>query len=370
VFDKSILTRFLILISLLQLTACSSIAYIAHTGSGHLKLMSDRQPISSLINDEHLTQAQKDKFKKILRIREFASEQLHLPDNKSYTSYVELNRDYVTWIVFAAPALSLQAESWCFWVIGCVPYRGYFNEAKAHQFASQLRQQQLDVYIAPVPAYSTLGWFSDPVLSSMLDRGELATAEYIFHELDHQQLYIKNDTGFNEAFASAVGQLGVIAWLESEKKHTHLTRYLKSRQETQQIYLIVDKLRQQLARIYATSLSEAEQRRLKREALVAYQQTVRSRLKQWEEGESYEQWLLEDMNNAKLNAMSTYSALVPEFISLFKKCHERFDEFYRVVESTQRLNKQQRSEFLHNGKCHPVSKDEFLSGQISRGDGG
>ncbi len=338
----------------MQLTACSTFGYIAHTSSGHLKLMSDRQSISSLIDDEHVDQAQKIKFKNILAIREFASSQLRLPDNKSYTSYVDLDRDYVTWVVFATPPLSLQAKSWCFWVVGCVPYRGYFDQDKAQQFANQLKLQQMEVYVAPVPAYSTLGWFSDPLLSSMLDSGELVAAEYIFHELAHQQLYIKNDTSFNEAFASAIGQLGVIAWLEAEKEPAKLKRYLQSKREKQQLYLIVDNFRQQLVEIYNSSLTQSEKLRLKQEAFVSYEKRVVSKLEQWGKLRIYRQWLLEDMNNAKLNAFSTYQALVPEFISLFETCNESFDEFYRVIESTQRLNNQQRVEFLQDGKCHQI----------------
>jgi predicted aminopeptidase len=316
--------------------------------------MSDRQAISSLIDDEELDQAQISKFKSILRMREFASKQLFLPANNSYTSYVGLDRDYVTWVVFASPALSLQAKSWCFWVVGCVPYRGYFDEAKAQQFANKLSQQSLDIYVAPVAAYSTLGWFSDPVLSSMLDRGELATAEYIFHELAHQQVYIKNDTGFNEAFASAVGQLGVIAWLKSENKATKLKRYIQSQQEKQEIYQIIDGLRRQLAAVYDSSLSESKKLRLKQEVFFLYKQLVSSKIEQWGEFETYRQWLLEDMNNAKLNAFSTYQLLVPEFTSLFERCNKNFDEFYRVVESMQRLNNKQRVEFLKDGGCYSV----------------
>lgn len=338
----------------MQLTACSTLGYLAHSSSGHLKLMSDRQSISSLIDDEQVDQAQKNKFKSILTMREFATSQLRLPDNKSYTSYVDLDRDYVTWVVFATPPLSLQAESWCFWVVGCVPYRGYFDQDKAQQFANQLKRQQLEVYVAPVPAYSTLGWFSDPVLSSMLERGELVTAEYIFHELAHQQLYIKNDTSFNEAFASAVGQLGVIAWLKAENKPAELKRYLQSAQEKQQLYIIVEDFRQQLAEIYNLLLTESEKLRLKKEAFVSYEKRVVNKLEQWGKLEIYRQWLLEDMNNAKLNAFSTYQALVPEFITLFETCNESFEQFYRVIESTQQLSNQQRVEFLQQAKCRQL----------------
>ena len=318
--------------------------------------MSKRQDISQLINDEELDQTQKNKLKNVLRMREFAVNQLHLHDNQSYTSYVELDRDYVTWVVFATPALSLQPKSWCFWVVGCTPYRGYFDDAKAQQFAGQLSQQQLDVYVAPVPAYSTLGWFSDPLLSSMMDRGELVTAEYIFHELAHQQLYIKNDTNFNEAFASSVGYLGVVAWLKSEDKEAELNRYLQSQQENLRIYSIVEGLRQQLAKIYDSSLSEPDKLRLKQQVYLSYEQQVISKLEEWGKLEKYRQWLLADMNNAKLNAFSTYQALVPEFIALFQRCNKNFEAFYRVVGSMHTLNNEQRAKFLQESECHSVNR--------------
>ncbi len=315
--------------------------------------MSDRQSITRLLEDDSLNQTQLEQFKNVLAIREFASSQLHLPDNESYTSYVDLKRDYVTWVVFATPELSLEAKSWCFWIVGCVPYRGYFDEQKAQQFAEKLSHQQLDIYIAPVPAYSTLGWFRDPVLSSMLNRGEIVTAEYIFHELAHQQLYIKNDTSFNEAFASAVGQLGVEKWLQSKSKTVQLERYRQNQKNKQDIYQIIDRLKQQLGDIYESSLtSEEEKIQLKQAAFAEYKKLITSNARQWDHKKKYQQWLLEDMNNAKLNAFSTYQSLVPAFISLFERCHSSFADFYAAVESTQALSESQRIEFLRNAKCY------------------
>ncbi|MDW3096069.1 MAG: aminopeptidase [Gammaproteobacteria bacterium] len=350
---KSILTRIIVLGSLLQLTACSTLGYLAHTSHGHMKLMSDRQPIARLLEDDSLDQTQAEQFKTILAVREFAIRQLHLPDNESYTTYVNLKRDYVTWVVFAAPQLSLQAESWCFWIVGCVPYRGYFDERKAKQFAEQLRKKSLDVYIAPVPAYSTLGWFSDPVLSSMLNRGEVATAEYIFHELAHQQLYIKNHTSFNEAFATTVGRLGVETWLQSENKTVQLKQYQQIQQNKQEIYEIVEQLKLQLSDIYESSLTdEKEKVHLKQSAFAEYKKMIVSKTKKWKHQQKYQQWLMDNMNNAKLNSFSTYQSLVPAFISLFERCNRNFADFYVAVQSTQALSDMQRIEFLHKAKCH------------------
>ena len=313
--------------------------------------MGKRQAISQLLEDEGITPQQKAKLENVLRIRKFASSHLALPDNNSYTSYVDLEREYVTWAVFAAPELSMQAETWCFWVVGCVPYRGYFDEQKANKFARQLEARELETYIAPIPAYSTLGWFSDPVLSTMLRRGELVTAEYIFHELAHQKLYIKDDSNFNEAFASAIGRMGVITWLQSQNKNTELQKYLQSNQRKQQIYQMLEVLRNDLTEIYNAPLSVAQKRKQKQTTLAQYKQTVTNKTESWGQYDVYKNWLLQDINNARLNALSTYQALVPAFITLFEQCDNNFGEFYRVVESMQPLTKQQRLDYLQLGDC-------------------
>lgn len=355
--NKSILTRILVLSCITQLTACSTLGYLVHTSSGHIELVSGRQPISRLLDNSRVSEEQKKKLNSVLRIRKFASSELALLNNKSYTTYVDLNRDYAAWVVFAAAEFSLQAESWCFLVIGCVPYRGYFEYEKAVKFANQLEEEGLEVYIAPVPAYSTLGWFSDPVLSSMLNRGETATAEYIFHELAHQQLYIKNDTGFNEAFASAVSRLGVTAWLRFEEKHTALQGYLLRAKEKQRSYKIIYALREQLSELYNLPLPTQKKRKQKQVAYQQFESAITDEITSWGKYERYKGWLLEDINNAKLNALSTYQALVPGFIALFESCNQNFYEFYRVVKNTQKLTKQQRINFLSDAKCVSVNAD-------------
>ncbi len=351
VVRKSIFTQILLGISLLQISACSSFGYLLHTSSGHLQMMSQRQSIQSLIESEATDADDKKALAEVLQIRKFASEKLLLPDNKSYTSYVNLERDYVTWIVFAAQPLSLDAKNWCFWIVGCVPYRGYFDYDKAVDFSIQLRQQGYETYLAPVPAYSTLGWFSDPVLSSMLNRGRVVTAEYIFHELAHQQLYIKNDASFNEAFATAVGQLGTSYWLADNGKQDTLQRYLKANQHKQEIYRIVSDLRMQLQKIYQSAIDDNSKQDLKQQALTGYQQLMAEQLEAWNRYDQYKDWLLNDINNAKLNAFSTYRDLVPLFVDLYERCNKKFDKFYHAVESMRAVEQQQRVKQLASMQC-------------------
>ena len=334
-----------------MLSACSSISYIAHTSTEHLELMRKRTPITKALNSDEISPERKQLLQKVLQIRKFASEELGLPENASYTTYVELDREYVTWVVFASEEFSLQAKTWCFWIVGCVPYRGYFDVAKAQDFAMHLKQQGLEVYIAPVPAYSTLGWFSDPILSSMLNQGEIVAAEYIFHELAHQQLYIKDDADFNEAFATAVGQLGVVSWLLAESKNDELERYQKKIKIKEEIYQQVDQLRNNLEQIYSSSASIEDKRKSKKAAHKKFREDIHALLGDVSNSTAYESWLFANLNNAKLNALSTYQSMVPEFIQLFEKCSQEFQLFYSTVDQLKKMPKDQRATSLDDYPC-------------------
>ena len=350
----TILARISLLGCLLVFTGCSSLGYLAHTAGGHLELMSKRQPIASVLQQPETDATTRASLLNAQRIRDYASSKLSLPKNASYTHYVELDRDYVTWVVFAAPELSLQAVSWCFWIVGCVPYRGYFEHAKALEFAEQMSAKGLEIYVSPVAAYSTLGWFSDPLLSSMLRRGEISTADTIFHELAHQQLYIKNDTEFNEAFATAVARAGVRDWLRSNAKNELLARYEQSVVRKNQIYSQIQQLRLKLKEIYMASSSNDDKRAQKQMAIDEYRATVDAIISKWERGNRYRAWALEDINNAKLNAISTYQELTLEFLALLEACDNEYGKFYQVVASMRKLDKQQRRVYLNELKCKQI----------------
>ena len=340
---------------MVSMLGCSSVGYLWHTSTGHLSVVSKKENIASILDNEEYDETQRTQLANVLRIRAYATDELYLPDNNSYKEYVQLDRDYVTWAVFAAPKLSLEPTRWCFWIVGCVPYRGYFEEAKAQRFAEQLQLQDLEVYVAPIPAYSTLGWFNDPVLSTMLRNGEIITAEYIFHELAHQKLYIKNDTSFNEAFASAVGRLGVRAWLQSNNKPDQLQRYEQAISKRKQIFAETQFLRQQLNEIYTASVSEEIKHMEKNQAHEAFANRINTLTSDWQNGEWYRKSSLGNLNNAKLNARSTYNNLIPDFIALYKACDDNYEKFYAVVESMQDLTKQERLDYLQSAQCELVN---------------
>ncbi|MEM8845088.1 MAG: aminopeptidase, partial [Pseudomonadota bacterium] len=307
------------------------------------------------LQDEDTDHLTKEQLARALEIREFASNELKLPDNKSYLSYVALDRPYVSWAVFAAPEFSLQAKTWCFWIVGCIPYRGYFSEEKAEQFSQSLLKQGYEIYIAPIPAYSTLGWFDDPLLSSMLDQGEVITANYIFHELAHQEIYIPDDSEFNEAFASAVAELGVVSWLYAQNNHQALENYLRRLEIREQVYTVTRSFRQELSTIYAEDLTDREKRKKKKLAFSEYKFNIRQLVNRLGGSPSYAKWVLSNTNNAKLSATSTYQELIPAFKSFFKQCDENFEKYYQAVARMSLLTKAQRRKSLLMDECYIVS---------------
>jgi predicted aminopeptidase len=182
----------------LLLSACADLGYYAHTIQGQWEVLSKRQSIAGLLESPDTSQELRGKLDRVLLMREFAHRELMLPKNDSYKSYADLERPYVVWNVVAAPELSLEPRQWCFPVAGCVQYRGYFSEERARSFAEGLRRDGYDVYVGGVAAYSTLGWFDDPLLNTVLNRSDADLAAMIFHELAHQQLYLPGDSVFNE----------------------------------------------------------------------------------------------------------------------------------------------------------------------------
>ena len=325
--------------------------------------MSKRQKIEQALDDETISAETKKELQRALKIRTFATEELALPDNNSYFSYVNLDRDYVTWVVFASAEYSLDLKNWCFLIVGCIPYRGYFSEEKAQRFSLTMLDQGYEIYIAPVPAYSTLGWFDDPLLSTMLKQGETVTASYIFHELAHQQIYISGDPGFNEAFASAVAELGVIRWLHAEHDSGVVNVYLRRLKIKKQVYEYTHAFRTRLNEIYAADIDIPVMQEQKKAAYKDYEAGIERLVSQLGGSKNYSEWLLKDLNNAKLGAMSTYQELIPAFKSLFKRCDNNFELFYQAVASMKALDHKQRRLQINSVECIPAQRVDFENDQ-------
>ena len=232
---------------------CASISYYAKSLEGHVEIMAARKNVAGLIKDPATPEVLRAKLKSASAIRRFATEALALPDNSSYRSYADIGREAVTWAVFAAPQFSLAPRTWCFPVFGCVPYRGYFDRKDAAENADELRKQGLDVYVTGVTAYSTLGWSSDPLLSTMLGPDDTFLASLIFHELAHQRLYVNDDSAFNEAFAVAVETSGVRKWLRAGGNLAGLRRYEADRRRRADFLGLLAATRDELLQVYQSS---------------------------------------------------------------------------------------------------------------------
>ena len=328
-------------------TGCTSISYYAQALEGHVEIMTARQDVGELIDDPSTPEALRARMASASAIRQFATDELALPDNDSYRSYVDVGRDAVTWAIFAAPEFSLTPRTWCFPVFGCVPYRGYFSKSTAIEAAVELQRQGLDVYATGITAYSTLGWSSDPLLSTMLGQDETYLAGLVFHELAHQRVYVNDDSAFNEAFAVAVETTGVRKWLRAAGDTAGLRRYEADRKRKTEFLALLSDLREELAHVY----DEAGTSDQKRAAKAAAIERLRMRYRKMREGRwrgyrRYDAWVDAPINNAKLAASSVYGDQVAAFVRLFDLCSGDYPRFFASVRRIGALDKAHRAEAL------------------------
>jgi len=328
------------------LGACSTLGYYAQSVSGQLDVLQRRQPITQLLQDDTQPSELRDKLEAVVRIRRFATTALELPDNDSYTSYVLLDRRYVVWNVFAAPEFSVQLREWCFPVAGCVRYRGYFRESAAHDYASGLAAAGFDTYVGGAVAYSTLGWFDDPVFSSLTGLSDARLAGVIFHELAHQQLYIADDTTFNEGFAMTVELEGVAAWLKSNATAAEAAEYALFLARQEDFVALVRRTRDQLQTLYESDAASDEKRREKTRLFAAMGSSYVTLKRSWGGYDGYDAWFADGLNNAKLSAVGTYRDYVPWFRQLFRQSGGDFAAFYRAAAAIGALPKDQRLDRL------------------------
>ncbi|MGB7934630.1 MAG: aminopeptidase [Gammaproteobacteria bacterium] len=336
------------------LSACSTLGYYAQSVSGQLDVLQRRQPITQLLQDDTQTPELRDKLETAVHIRRFATTVLELPDNDSYTSYVQLGGRYAVWNVFAAPEFSLQLREWCFPVAGCVRYRGYFRENAAHDYASGLAAAGFDTYVGGAVAYSTLGWFDDPVFSSLIGLSDARLAGVIFHELAHQQLYIEDDTTFNEGFAMTVELEGVAVWLKSNANAAEAAEYAAFLARQEGFVALVIRTREQLQTLYESDATTDEKRREKARLFAAMNSTYVTLKRGWGGYDGYDAWFADGLNNAKLAAVGTYRDYVPGFRQLFRQAGGDFAAFYRAAAAIGALPKDQRPERLRQVSSGPA----------------
>jgi predicted aminopeptidase len=293
---------------------------------GQLEVMNKREPIDEVIDASDTSAELAERLELVNEARQFSIDELLLPDNDSYRSYADVERDYVVWNVFAAPEFSLESKSWCFPVAGCVNYRGYFAEEKARRKADQLKDDGYDVAVGGVAAYSTLGKFSDPVLNTMMRWEDVDLVAVIFHELAHQELYVKGDSEFNESFATAVEEFGIERWLSSRNQADELSNYRERRDLRERLMQQAEEAREDLEAIYAASTSNDQMRQRKNGRLATLRSDLTAEIER--SGREPPTWLDDDLNNARLASMSLYHGRLPEFRALFAECGDDFACFY------------------------------------------
>ena len=328
-------------------TGCTSISYYAQSLDGHVQIMTARQDVGELIDDPSTPEALRARMASASAIRQFATDELALPDNNSYRSYVDVGRDSVTWAIFAAPEFSLTPRTWCFPVFGCVPYRGYFSKKSANETAVELQRQGLDVYVTGITAYSTLGWSSDPLLSTMLSQDETYLAGLVFHELAHQRVYVKDNSAFNEAFAVAVETTGVRKWLHAAGDTAGLRRYKADRKRRTEFLALVSHTRDELTHVYDDAGTSDQKRAAKTAAIERLRMRYREmRDRRWGGYRGYDAWFDAPINNAKLAATSVYGDQVTTFLRLFDLCSGDYPRFFASVRRVGALDKAYRAEAL------------------------
>ena len=328
------------------LASCSTLNYYGQAAQGQLELLSDARPIDDWIADPGTSSRLRLRLETARQIRRFAVSEMALPDNNSYKNYAALKRPYVLWNVVATPELSLKPLEWCFPVAGCVNYRGYYSKDAATAYARELQAEGNDVEVGGVPAYSTLGWFSDPLISTFINYPDAELARMIFHELAHQVVYVPGDSQFNESFASTVEEVGVERWMErfgnqamrdgytryKSRKHDFLALLIKYRKALEQNYAIVDR-------------SDAEKRVVKARLFQGLKDEYQVLKGSWGGYAGYDRFFEQPLSNAHLASIATYEDFVPAFRTMLKR-DRSFPAFYKSVKRLAELDRKERHRIL------------------------
>jgi predicted aminopeptidase len=357
----------LLLAVVFSLTGCGGIGFYAQAIRGHFQIIHRAKPIEGVLADPKTPDPLKERLRLVLELRAFAERELKLPANGHYLRYADIGRRFAVWNVYAAPEFSLEAKTWWYPIVGSLEYRGHFTEAAARRYAAKLEQGRFDAFVGGVQAYSTLGWFRDPVLNTFINDSDTDLADLLFHELAHQRLFVASDTDFNEAFATAVAEEGVRRWLLAQGNIAALEDYELDLRRKDQFVAVVSKARVELETLYrnvplvrrVVPAKGAEQlaTRIDRESRFANVDLIRTakrgiidglrrnyeRLKtEWGGYDGYEGWFQLPINNAQLNDVDIYYTLVPAFQTLLKRCDGDLSRFYEKVSDLAKTGKDER----------------------------
>jgi len=316
--------------------------YLLESADGQLALMSKREPIARVIEDPATPAALRSQLEEATAIRDFANRQLGLPDNGSYRSYADIGRPYAVWSVVAAPEFSVDPKQWCYPIVGCVAYRGYFAERKAASFAAKLRKARLDVAVGGVAAYSTLGHFNDPILNTMVRWDDVELAAIVFHELTHQMIYVPDDASFNEALATTVEEEGVRRWLLAQHRDADLAKRAVQQEHYLRVIGLLRHTRGKLHELYASGIDPERMREGKSAAFGELRGSYARLKAQWDGHAPFEAWIDGQINNAHLASIATYYDCVPGFERELSAAGGDLRAFYRRVRELTKLDQEAR----------------------------
>ena len=356
---RKLLTITLLLGVVVGVSGCHTFGFYGQAIKGQYQIFTSAQPIDKVMTNPQTPQDLKVRFELLSDLRSFAAKHLELPVDNHYRKYADLGRPYVVWNVEAAPEFSMEPKTWWYPIVGSLEYRGYFSRAGATNYAGHLHRQGFDVSVGGVQAYSTLGWFRDPVLNTFIYEPEAELAELVFHELGHQRAFARGDTDFNEAFATTVGQEGARRWLKAKGDTAGLQAYETHLQRTAQFVNLVMKTRARLESLYGDERNgdgkvianrkacpiPSDQLRESKRRIFQEMREEYTRLKGlWNGSDEFDGWFKKDLNNAHLNAVAAYYEMVPGFEQLLARNGGDLEKFYQAVE---RLSKQPKKE-RHN----------------------
>ena len=332
----------LVMTAVLPLGGCETVHFYSQAATGQLKVLAGRKPIDRLVQDEQTDPKLRRQLEWVRAIRAYAAGELRLPVGTAYSDFTQLEDEYVLYNLVAAPEFSLSPKRWCYPIAGCASYRGYFKKRDAETQEARLRAEGYDVYLGPVPAYSTLGWFDDPVLSSFVNWTPERLASLLFHELAHRRVYISGDTRFNESFATAVSRIALPDW---RRRNGIAAPKVANVEQARRVNGLMVSARKQLQDIYDSKATDEEKRQRKANTLQQLRYCYRKVSEGWTEDEKFTR-LIEKTNNATLALVSEYQSQVPAFVQLYKDSGSDWEAFYTAVEQLGALPKDERKKRL------------------------
>lgn len=343
---RRVVLLFAVVFALGAIGGCSTIGYYYQAARGHMALTFAARPIDAVIADPLTTPDLRARLESARAMREFASRELALPDNATYRRYADLKRPFVVWNVFGAAEFSIRAREWCFPVAGCVGYKGWFDEGDANRFAESVRQEGFDVFVGGVPAYSTLGWFDDPMLSTFIRYPRAELARLVFHELAHQVAYAGGDSTFNESFATSVELEGVRRWLGQTGSEAERAEFEAMQGRKRDFVALVERTRARLDRLYASGLPVEAMRAAKQGAFDDMRREYGELKAAWGGFAGYDRWFAQPLGNAHLASIATYTQRLPAFEALLAREKGALPQLYAQAQRLARLPQRDRDREL------------------------